>query len=259
MRIALGVEYDGTDFSGWQTQSGARTVQGCLEAAVARVADHPLQVVCAGRTDAGVHGLGQVVHFDTEAQRGERSWVLGANANLPPDIAVRWAVPVDEDFHARFGAIQRRYRYLILNRWVRPAVGRHRLSWIHKPLDERRMQAACEHLIGEHDFSSYRAVACQAKSPVRTVHGLTVERRGELIAIDIAANAFLHHMVRNIAGVLIAIGSGEQDMDWTREVLEYRDRTLGGVTAPPHGLYFVAVEYPKRFQLPAVVIPPLPD
>lgn len=250
MRIALGVEYDGTGFSGWQTQSGVRTVQSCLEEALTRVADHPVQVVCAGRTDAGVHGVGQVVHFDTSAVRSERSWVLGGNANLPADVAVRWAQPVDDDFHARFGALKRHYRYLILNRWVRPAIGRNRMSWVHKPLDEVRMQAACPHLLGEHDFSSYRAVACQAKSPVRTVHSLTVARSGELIAIDISANAFLHHMVRNIAGVLIAIGSGEQESDWTREVLELRDRTLGGVTAPPQGLYFMAVEYPDRFGLP---------
>lgn len=258
MRVALGVEYDGTDFSGWQTQSGARTVQYCLEAALTRVADHPIQVVCAGRTDAGVHGLGQVVHFDTDVQRAERSWVLGANANLPADITVRWALPVTDGFHARFGAIKRHYRYVILNRWVRPALGRNRMSWIHAPLDEIRMQAACVHLMGEHDFSSYRAVACQAKSPLRTIHNLGVARHGELVVIDISANAFLHHMVRNIAGVLIAIGTGEQDSDWTREVLEHRDRTLGGVTAPPQGLYFMAVEYPQRFPLPTHQLPPLP-
>lgn len=250
MRVALGVEYDGTDFSGWQTQSGTRTVQDCLEQAVSRVADHQVQVVCAGRTDAGVHGVGQVVHFDTGAERAERSWVLGINANLPPDISVLWAKPVSNEFHARFGAVKRHYRYLILNRWVRPAVERNRMSWIHKSLDEQRMQQACAHLLGEHDFSSYRAVACQAKHPVRTVHSLIVTRRGEVVAIDIAANAFLHHMVRNIAGVLIAIGCGEQETDWTREVLEYRDRTLGGVTAPPQGLYFMAVEYPAHFNLP---------
>lgn len=248
--MALGVEYDGTDFSGWQTQSGVRTVQVCLEQALGRVADHPVQVVCAGRTDAGVHGVGQVVHFDTPAERSERSWVLGCNANLPRDIAVKWALPVADDFHARFGALKRNYRYLILNRWVRPALQRNRMSWIHKPLDEQRMHVAGRHLLGEHDFSSYRAVACQAKSPMRTVHDLTVVRSGEMIAIDITANAFLHHMVRNIAGVLITIGCGEQDTDWTREVLEYRDRTLGGVTAPPQGLYFMAVEYPERFGLP---------
>lgn len=258
MRVALGVEYDGTDFCGWQSQNGARTVQSCLEAALSRVADHPVQVICAGRTDAGVHGIGQVVHFDTSAQRTERSWVLGCNANLPADITVRWALTVTEDFHARFGALKRHYRYVILNRWVRPALGRNRMSWIHTPLDEAKMQAGCVHLLGEHDFSSYRAVACQAKNPVRTIQRLSVARHGELVVIDIAANAFLHHMVRNIAGVLIAIGSGEHESDWTREVLEHRDRTLGGVTAPPQGLYFMEVEYPVRFALPSSTTPSLP-
>ncbi len=250
MRVALGVEYDGTDFSGWQRQAGVRTVQECLEQALSRVADHPIQVVCAGRTDAGVHGVGQVVHFDTDAARSERSWVLGSNANLAPDLTVTWARPVADDFHARFGAVKRHYRYLILNRWVRPGLQRNRMSWIHKPLDARRMQTGGEYLLGEHDFSSYRAVACQAKSPVRTVHRLSVERSGDVIAIDIEANAFLHHMVRNIAGVLITIGSSEREPEWSREVLEYRDRSLGGVTAPPQGLYFMAVEYPARFGLP---------
>ncbi len=250
MRIALGVEYDGTDFCGWQIQSGVRTVQECLEQALSRVANHPVQVVCAGRTDTGVHGLGQVVHFDSDAARDERAWVLGGNANLPGDITLRWAHPVPDSFHARFGAQRRHYRYLILNRKTRPAVGRNRFCWIHRPLDVTRMQTAARYLLGEHDFSSYRAVACQAKSPVRTVHRLDVVQEEDLITIDIVANAFLHHMVRNIAGVLITIGSGEQEPHWADEVLNYRDRTLGGVTAPPQGLYFVGVEYSPEYELP---------
>lgn len=250
MRIALGVEYDGTDFCGWQIQSGVRTVQECLEQALSRVADHPVQVVCAGRTDTGVHGLGQVVHFDSDAQRDERAWVLGGNANLPGDIAVRWARPVSQRFHARFGALRRHYRYQILNRGTRPAVGRNRFCWIHRPLDVERMQRAARYLIGEHDFSSYRAVACQAKNPVRTLYRLDVQRGEEVITIDVVANAFLHHMVRNIAGVLITIGSGDQEPQWAEAVLHYRDRTLGGVTASPQGLYFMAVEYAPEFELP---------
>jgi len=258
MRIALGVEYDGTEFCGWQIQSGVRTVQQCLEEALSRVANHPVQVVCAGRTDTGVHGLGQVVHFDSEAVRNERAWVLGGNANLPNDITVRWARPVPDGFHARFGAQRRHYRYLILNRDTRPAVGRNRFCWIHQRLEVARMQTAARYLLGEHDFSSYRAVACQAKSPVRTVHRLDVAREEDLIAIDIVANAFLHHMVRNIAGVLITIGSGEQEPHWADEVLNYCDRTLGGVTAPPQGLYFVGVEYSPDFELPVTRDPRSP-
>ena len=258
VRVAMGVEYDGTEFCGWQIQSGVRTVQQSLETAVSRVADHPVHVVCAGRTDTGVHGLGQVVHFDTEAQRNERAWVLGSNANLPGDIAVRWATPVGDDFHARFGAQRRHYRYLILNRGTRPAVGRNRFCWIHRPLDVERMKTAAGYLLGEHDFSSYRAVACQAKSPVRTVHRLDIGRDSDLIAVDVVANAFLHHMVRNMVGVLITIGSGDQEPQWAEEVLHYRDRTLGGVTAPPQGLYFVAVEYAPDYDLPVLPAPRMP-
>ncbi|MEQ6341294.1 MAG: tRNA pseudouridine(38-40) synthase TruA [Gammaproteobacteria bacterium] len=250
MRIALGIEYDGSAFSGWQLQDGVRTVQGCVEAALSKVANHPVRVTCAGRTDAGVHGIGQIVHFDSEAARSMRSWVCGANANLPQQISVTWAQQVAEDFHARFSAMRRRYRYVILTRPVRPTFLSGRVSWDYRPLDVQRMAEAAAHLVGEHDFSSYRALACQAKSPVRTVHRLDVTRQGELIFIDIEANAFLHHMVRNIAGVLMAIGAGEREPVWAHEVLEMRDRTLGGVTAPPHGLYLMEVGYPERFDIP---------
>ena len=252
MRIALGVEYDGTGFSGWQLQEGVRTVQGVLEAALSRVADQPIRVHCAGRTDAGVHGAEQVVHFDTTAERSERSWVFGANANLPKEVAVLWATPVSEAFHARFSACRRSYRYVIYNRSVRPTFLAWRTTWEYRPLDETRMHEAAQALVGEHDFSSYRAQGCQAKSPVRTVHRLEVSRRGELVFIDVEANAFLHHMVRNIAGVLIAIGAGERPLSWAAEVLAHRDRALGGVTAPPSGLYLTRVGYPPRFELPQI-------
>ncbi|MGA7802471.1 MAG: tRNA pseudouridine(38-40) synthase TruA [Gammaproteobacteria bacterium] len=253
MRIAVGVEYDGTAFSGWQSQPGSRTVQGSIEQALSKVADHPVQVVCAGRTDSGVHATGQVVHFDSDAPRRMRSWVLGANATLSADVAVTWAQPVDQQFHARFRALQRRYRYVILNRTVRPALARSRVCWDHRPLDARRMAQAGVHLVGEHDFSSFRALACQAKHPVRTVHRLDVARAGEHLYIDVTANAFLHHMVRNIAGVLIAVGRGEREPGWVPELLQARDRSAGGVTAPAGGLYLVDVRYPEKFDLPRVV------
>jgi tRNA pseudouridine38-40 synthase len=251
MRIALGVEYDGRAFCGWQTQKDdLPTVQDSLEAGLSIVANATVKVICAGRTDTGVHACGQVVHFDTETERSDRSWILGTNANIPKSISVLWAKPVSEEFHARFSALRRRYRYVIVNRFVRPTFAAGRVAWDHRPLDEHRMQQAANHLLGEHDFNAYRAVACQAHSPVRTVHHLQVRRKDDMVIIDIEANAFLHHMVRNIAGVLMAIGAGEQEVDWSKTVLESRDRTLGGVTAPPHGLYFMGVEYPPEFEIP---------
>lgn len=249
-RIVMGVEYDGTDFHGWQTQDGVRTVQSCLEAAVSRVADHAVTLHCAGRTDARVHAIEQVVHFDTTASRRERSWVLGTNVNLPPDIAVRWAHPVDERFHARFSAVARHYRYQIMVRRTRSPLERSRAVWIHAALDAARMQAAGNHLVGEHDFSSFRAVACQAKSPVRRIHYLRIVQHDGLFTLHVGANGFLYHMVRNIAGVLIKIGRGQAPVDWTRELLQARDRTRGGVTAPPHGLFLVQADYPPEFSLP---------
>jgi len=251
MRVAMGIEYDGSRFHGWQAQQeGVRTVQTELEAALAKVANHSLRVVCAGRTDTGVHALGQVVHFDTLAQRTERNWLLGTNVNLPPDVSVTWARPVGEDFSARFSAIGRRYRYFILNRPSRSALLANRVTWTHRPLAVEPMQEAAQALVGEHDFSSYRALGCQAKSPIRTLHQLKIERRGEFVVLSLHANAFLHHMVRNIAGVLMAIGRGDREVGWAQEVLDFRDRTLGGVTAPPHGLYFEQVEYPAVFEIP---------
>lgn len=259
MRIAVGIEYDGSNFSGWQYQDQAvRTVQGAVEGALSTVANHPLHVVCAGRTDAGVHATGQVIHFDTGVQRDERAWVFGANANLPKDVVVLWAKPVSDEFHARFSAQRRAYRYVIFTRQVRPTFLAYRVSWHHRELDVERMAQAGAALLGEHDFSSYRAIACQAKSPVRTLYKLEVSRQGPFIFIDLEANGFLHHMVRNIAGVLMAIGGGERPIDWSREVLEARDRTVGGVTAQPFGLYLTEVGYPAQFALPALShVPPV--
>lgn len=252
MRIALGVEYDGRDFHGWERQRNARSVQTCVEQALSKVANQSTSTVCAGRTDARVHALAQVVHFDTSAQRSERSWVLGANANLPDDVSVLWAHEVDESFHARFSAASRGYHYVILNRLVRPAALRGRVAWQHQRLDEADMARAATLLLGEHDFSAFRASGCQAKSAVRTLHELNVTRNSEYVVLQVRANAFLQHMVRNLAGVLIAIGLHKQPVEWAARVLESRDRRCGGVTAAPHGLYFTAVRYPGRFALPTL-------
>jgi len=253
MKIALGIEYDGSSYNGWQSQKHGHGVQQEVERAISTVADQEVKIICAGRTDTGVHALAQVVHFETTAQRSDRSWVLGANANLPKNISLHWAKQVNEDFHARFSALNRRYQYIILNQFSRPAVLSKRVTWQGKELDVERMSQAAKLLVGEHDFSSYRAVACQASSPIRTVQHLNVTRSGKFICIDIQANAFLHHMVRNIAGVLMAIGSGEQPVGWAQQVLAFRDRKLGGVTAEPDGLYFMHVEYPDEFAIPSIV------
>jgi len=250
MRIALAVEYDGSPFCGWQYQDHSPSVQATVEKALSKVANHPVRVICAGRTDTGVHATEQIIHFDTDARREDHQWVFGANTNLPDAISILWAREVSEEFHARFSAIRRRYRYVILNRRIRHALLAHRTVWEYRPLDETRMQAAARYLVGEHDFSSYRALACQAKSPVRTLYQLDVQRHEELITLDLEANAFLHHMVRNIAGVLMTIGAAEQEPVWAKEVLEMRDRTLGGVTAPAGGLYLTGVDYPPEFDLP---------
>jgi tRNA pseudouridine38-40 synthase len=252
MRFALGVEYDGSDFSGWETQRDRRSVQATLESALTSVADEPVKTVCAGRTDAGVHGLGQVVHFDCDAPRELQAWTLGVNTRLPDDVSVIWARRVPASFHARYAALRRHYRYVIFNRRARPAILRRRVAWVHGLLDAEPMQAAAEHLIGEHDFSSFRAAGCQSRSAVRTVFAIRVERHGELVTVDVSANAFLQHMVRNIAGVLLEVGKGRREPHWARRVLEARDRSVGGVTASPHGLYLARVDYPPELELPAV-------
>ena len=250
MRIALGIEYDGQPYCGWQYQENSPSVQAVLEKALSCVAVKPIRVICAGRTDTGVHAVEQVVHFDTDVQREDKAWVKGSNVNLPASVRVIWVKAVSDNFHARFSAVRRRYRYVIFNRDVRPAFLAGRVAFDYRPLDEARMQQAAQYLLGEQDFNAYRAVACQAKSPVRTVYRLDVTRRDELILIDIEANAFLHHMVRNIAGVLMTIGAGEQEPVWARQVLQGRDRRLGGVTGSPDGLYLMEVVYPEEFGLP---------
>ena len=251
-RVALGVQYDGAGFRGWQMQrTGVRTVQSVLEPALAQVANHPVRLVCAGRTDSGVHGVAQVAHFDTVAVRSDRAWVLGGNAHLPPDLSLNWACAAPDDFHARFSALARRYRYLILNQSQRSALWRQRATGYYRPLDADRMRQAGQALLGEHDFSAFRAAECQARHPIRTLLELTVQRRDNLIALEVEANAFLQHMVRNIVGVLLAIGVGDRPVEWAQEVLERRDRTQAGVTAPADGLYLLAVRYPERFNLPA--------
>jgi tRNA pseudouridine38-40 synthase len=250
MRMAAVLEYDGGEFCGWQRQDDVRSVQQCVEEALSKIADEPIQVTVAGRTDTGVHALAQVIHFDTSAERSEYSWVRGSNTHLPEDAALLWAGRVSDGFHARFAATGRHYHYVILNRPIRSTHLRGRVTWEYRLLDVARMQAGAAHLIGTHDFTSFRAVECQAKSPVRELRALTVERHGELVHIRAYANAFLQHMVRNLAGVLMAIGAGERDPGWAREVLAARDRRLGGVTAAPDGLYLTDIEYPAEFTIP---------
>lgn len=250
-RIALGIEYDGSAFSGWQAQSHAHGVQAAVETALAYVADHPIEVMAAGRTDAGVHAAMQVVHFDTTAIRTQRNWVLGANSGLPKQVTVLWAREVPEGFHARYSAFARSYRYFILNRPVRPALGAQYISWEREPLDHEPMHAAAQQLVGEHDFSSFRAAECQSRTPMRYLHQIEVARRGEVLMVSVTANAFLHHMVRNIAGVLIAVGCGDQPVEWVGQVLAARDRRQGGVTAPPEGLYLTGIRYAPALQLPS--------
>ena len=253
MRIALGIEYDGTAYNGWQRQRTGDGVQAHVEKALSQVADEPVEVVCAGRTDTGVHATGQVVHFDTNSERSERGWLLGANTNMPDDIAVIWAQPVSDDFHARFSALTRSYRYVILNCLVRSALNRHRAWWVYQPLDAERMHAAAQAIAGKHDFSAFRAAGCQASTATREIKSVSVVREGDKIFLDVTANAFLQHMVRNITGTLVAIGTGDESVESMTEILQSRDRKQGGIAAPPHGLTLVNVEYPGEFQLPKKV------
>lgn len=251
-RIALVVSYNGAPFHGFQYQNDdLPTVQLALESSLSRIADHPVKLVCAGRTDTGVHATHQVVHFDSDAQRHDDAWILGANRYLPEDVAVQWAAEVDSAFDARFSAEARRYLYLIFNARVRSALLPEALTRESRPLDEAVMHEAGRALIGEHDFSSFRAAECQARTPVRTIEALDVYRRGDIVAVDVIANAFLHHMVRNIVGVLLDIGAGVNPPSWAADVLAAQDRTRAGVTAPANGLYLIDVRYPVAFGIPA--------
>lgn len=250
MRIALGVEYDGSAFHGWQTQAAGGTVQDVLQQALQQFAGTPLGVICAGRTDAGVHALGQVVHFDTDLERPMFAWVRGVNSFLPAAVALRWAQTVGDDFHARFSAYARRYRYLLINRPQRSGVWNGRAGWYHYPLDVVAMQQAARLLLGENDFSAFRAAQCQAKSPVKTMHKADVQRSGELISFEFEASAFLHHMVRNLVGSLLHVGKGTRRPEWIAELLAAGDRRLAAPTFAAAGLYLVAVSYPPQHALP---------
>ncbi len=251
MRIALGISYNGQAYEGWQSQSSGRTVQDRLEAALSKFAAQPVNTLCAGRTDAGVHGVMQVAHFDTEVQRTEFSWVRGTNTFLPPDIAVQWARAVPAAFHSRASATARRYAYVLLQSAVRPSVEAGRVGWVFRPLDLAAMQAAAAHLAGEHDFTSFRAAACQARSPVKTLQPVRISRRGPYWRFEFEANAFLHHMIRNLMGCLLVVGQGLQPPEWMREVLAARSRDAAARTFPPDGLYFLGPVYDAHWGLPS--------
>jgi len=257
-RVALGLEYDGSRFRGFQRQRQRPTVQQVLEDALLNVAHHPVRIHCAGRTDTGVHAICQVCHFETGVERSERAWVLGCNTNLPDGVSVRWARWMPDEFHARFSAQGRRYRYRILNRWVRPGLLSGRVAWERRSLDAERMHEAAKCLVGEHDFSSYRALGCQASHARRELRSIRLWREGNEVRLEVAANAFLYHMVRNIAGSLIAVGCGDRPVQWVEQVLQAQDRAAAGVTAPPEGLYFIGAEYPEYPELPVFDTPDFP-
>lgn len=255
-RIALGIRYDGNGYHGWQIQKELVSIQETLEQALGVVANHSVSTTCAGRTDAGVHATAQVVHFDTHVTRSEHAWKAGANSNLPEDIRVVWAKEVRADFHARFSAKARRYRYVLYNQDVRPGILRNAVGWWYRELDVEKMQEGANFLLGQHDFSSFRGGGCQSRSPWREIFQLEVRRVRHMVIIEVLGNAFLLHMVRNIAGVLIAIGSGDEPPIWAEQVLMARDRKQGGVTISPAGLYLVDVEYPAEFELPRMPLGP---
>ncbi len=255
MRIALGIAYDGASFAGWQSQPSGNTVQDRLEAAAGAIAGEPLRLTAAGRTDAGVHASGQVAHFDTGVERPESAWVRGTNSGLPAAIAVQWAVPVDDEFHARYSATSRTYAYLLYNHPVRPSVLAGKVGWFHLPLAVERMREALQGLLGEHDFSAFRSAECQARSPVRRLESATIERHGDYVLVELTANAFLHHMVRNVVGCLVHVGKGAAPPAWVAEVLAGRDRARAAPTFGPEGLYLARVHYPERWNLPA--FPPM--
>jgi tRNA pseudouridine38-40 synthase len=255
MRIALGIEYDGAPFHGWQSQADGSGVQDALERALAAIAGARVRAVAAGRTDAGVHATLQVVHFDTEVARPDTAWVRGANALLPEAMAVRWALPIGQDFHARFAAAGRHYTYLLLDRPVRPALLNRRVGWYHRPLALEAMRAAAAALLGHHDFSAFRAAECQAKSPLKTLDRLDIAREDDVIRFDLHADAFLQHMVRNIVGALVYVGSGRQAPGWTAELLQSRDRARGAPTFAACGLYLTGIDYLPRWNLPPTVVP----
>lgn len=258
-RIACRIEYDGRSYNGWQSQPhpGVMTVQDELEGALTDVAATSIRVHCAGRTDTGVHAFSQIIHFDAPVSRSSKAWVMGGNASLPGDIRIHWAIPVVGTFHARFSAQARCYRYLISNTPIQHALLRRQAAWHRRPLNEQEMDAAAQSLLGEKDFSAFRAASCRSSTPMRNVHSIEVKRRGDLVILEIVANAFLHHMVRNIAGALLAVGDGRKPVKWIEELMDERDRRAGAETAPAGGLYLAAVEYPAQFGLPPTPFGPL--
>jgi len=253
MRVALGVEYDGRPFNGWQSQPDGQTVQDTLQRALSQISGSPISIIAAGRTDTGVHALEQVAHFDTRVPRPMTAWVRGANALLPDSIAVRWAQQVPDQFHARFSAHGRSYRYLLLNRSTRPAIQAGKVGWFHAPLDLKVMQTAAQYLIGEHDFSAFRASQCQAKSPVKHLQQLDISRQGEMFVFEVSANSFLHHMVRNIVGCMVYVGKGKHPPEWMAEVLASCERGFSAPTFSPDGLYLRRVTYDAKWGLPQLM------
>lgn len=251
MRCALGVEYEGTAYHGWQRQENVSSLQADLEAAISQVANHAVEVVCAGRTDRGVHALQQVVHFDTHANRPDHAWLMGINRYLPPAMSVHWIRRVNDNFHARFSATARRYAYVLYCNPTRPSILARQVTWEYHKLDLNAMRKAATYLLGEHDFSSFRGKDCQAKTTIRTVFHLNLIEKSPLLIIDIKANAFLHHMVRNIVGSLLAVGYGQHPPEWITQVLQACNRVAASVTAPATGLHFWSVDYPTEFNLPA--------
>lgn len=256
---AIGIEFIGTQYRGWQRQQEVGSIQAHLETVLSKIANEPIEVIAAGRTDAGVHASNMIAHFTTQAQRSAYNWLRGANTLLPPDIALRWLVPMPADFHARFSAIARRYRYITLNQPFRPAILQHQVTHEYSKLDVAAMQQALTSIVGTHNFTSFRAAACQSKQPIRQVQFAHLIKHGELLVLDIQADGFLHHMVRNIMGSLFAIGRGEQPVDWLAQLLQAEDRTVAAPTASADGLYFINALYPERFQklLPAVRLSPV--
>ena len=251
MRIALGVEYNGALYCGWQSQAGGCGVQDALEIAIRHITEHQVRVHAAGRTDTGVHALMQVVHFDTETTRPDSAWIRGVNAFLPETIRVVWAKKVDDDFHARFSAVQRRYQYLLVNQPTAPAIQADKAGWYHMPLEVSAMQQAISYLQGEHDFSAFRASECQAKNPVKNLQIATVKKHAEWLVFEFAANAFLHHQVRNMVGALIYVGNGKHPPVFIKELLAQKDRTLSPPTFAPQGLYLAGVRYEEKWNLPS--------
>ncbi len=254
MRYACGIEYDGHGFLGFQSQVQQPTIQDCLEKALSKVANHPVKIICCGRTDTGVSAIAQVIHFDSDTIRDDYQWIMGTNTNLPEGISMLWIKPVADDFHARFSAIERSYRYVIFNRWIRPSLNRHHVTWERLPLNAEAMHEAAQFLQGKHDFNAFRSSACQSKTSIKQIYRISVKREGNLVILDVAGSGFLHHMIRNIVGTLLPIGRAEQSVESMKVILDGKDRTKAGVTARPNGLSFRTIKYPKKYNLPEQAI-----